>query len=83
MMLKTIVSFGKWLIKQITYKQRMYDMLLDVQRRVLKVEIEQNMQRGDVKAVHEVGDIYLEKGYNSYMRERLLNYYKEHPIKEQ
>ena len=57
-------------------------MLSDTQRRVLKVEIELNMQRNDVKAVHELGDIYLAKGYNSYMRERLLNYYKEHPIKE-
>ena len=80
--MKWIVGFGRWVIRQLTYKQRIENMLCDVQRRVLKVEIEQNMQRGDVKAVHEIGDIYLEKGYNSYMRERLLNYYKEHPIKE-
>lgn len=77
-----VPSFFHWVIKQLTYKQRIEEMLGDVQRRVLKVEIEQNMQRGDVKAVHEIGDIYLERGYNSYMRERLLNYYKEHPIKE-
>ena len=77
-----VLRFFHWVIKQLTYKQRIEEMLGDVQRRVLKVEIEQNMQRGDVKAVHEIGDIYLEKGFNSYMRERLLNYYKEHPIKE-
>lgn len=77
-----VLRFFHWVIKQLTYKQRIEEMLGDVQRRVLKVEIEQNMQRGDVKAVHEIGDIYLERGYNSYMRERLLNYYKEHPIKE-
>ena len=77
-----ILLFFRWVVKQMTYKQRIEEMLCDVQRRVLKVEIEQNMQRGDVKAVHEIGDIYLERGYNSYMRERLLNYYKEHPIKE-
>lgn len=81
-MWKGILLFFRWIVKQMTYKQRIEQMLGDVQRRVLKVEIEQNMQRGDVKAVHEVGDIYLERGYNSYMRERLLNYYKEHPIKE-
>lgn len=80
--MKWVLGFFRWVVKQITYKQRIEEMLYDVQRRVLKVEIEQNMQRGDVKAVHEVGDIYLERGYNSYMRERLLNYYKEHPIKE-
>lgn len=77
-----LLGLFRWVVKQITYKQRIEEMLADVQRRVLKVEIEQNMQRGDVKAVHEIGDIYLERGYNSYMRERLLNYYKEHPIKE-
>ena len=77
-----VPKFFHWVIKQLTYKQRIEEMLSDVQRRVLKVEIEQNMQRGDVKAVHEIGDIYLQKGFNSYMRERLLNYYKEHPIKE-
>lgn len=77
-----VPSFFHWVIKQLTYKQRIEEMLADTQRRVLKVEIELNMQRGDVKAVHEIGDIYLERGYNSYMRERLLNYYKEHPIKE-
>ena len=77
-----LLGLFRWVVKQITYKQRIEEMLADVQRRVLKVEIEQNMQRDDVKAVHEIGDIYLEKGYNSYMRERLLNYYKEHPIKE-
>lgn len=77
-----VPSFFHWVIKQLTYKQRIEEMLYDVQRRVLKVEIEQNMQRGDIKAVHEIGDIYLERGHNSYMRERLLNYYKEHPIKE-
>ena len=77
-----VPSFFHWVVKQLTYKQRIEEMLGDVQRRVLKVEIEQNMQRGDVKAVHEIGDIYLDRGYNSYMRERLLNYYKEHPIKE-
>ena len=81
-MWKGILLFFRWVVKQMTYKQRIEEVLCDVQRRVLKVEIEQNMQRGDVKAVHEIGDIYLEKGYNSYMRERLLNYYKEHPIKE-
>lgn len=81
-MWKGILLFFRWVIKQLTYKQRIEGMLSDIQRRVLKVEIEQNMQRGDVKAVHEIGDIYLERGYNSYMRERLLNYYKEHPIKE-
>lgn len=77
-----ILLFFRWVVKQMTYKQRIEEMLCDVQRRVLKVEIEQNMQRGDVKAVHEIGDIYLARGFNSYMRERLLNYYKEHPIKE-
>ena len=77
-----VPSLFRWVIKQLTYKQRIEEMLYDVQRRVLKVEIEQNMQRGDIKAVHEIGDIYLERGHNSYMRERLLNYYKEHPIKE-
>lgn len=81
-MWKGILLLFRLVIKQITYKQRIEEMLGDVQRRVLKVEIEQNMQRGDVKAVHEIGDIYLKRGYNSYMRERLLNYYKEHPIKE-
>lgn len=81
-MWKGILLFFRWVVKQMTYKQRIEEMLGDVQRRVLKVEIEQNMQRGDVKAVHEIGDIYLARGYNSYMRERLLNYYKEHPIKE-
>lgn len=81
-MWKGILLFFRWIVKQMTYKQRIEQMLGDVQRRVLKVEIEQNMQHGDVKAVHEVGDTYLERGYNSYMRERLLNYYKEHPIKE-
>lgn len=80
--MKWVLGLFRWVVKQITYKQRIEEMLGDVQRRVLKVEIEQNMQRGDVKAVHEIGDIYLERGYNSYMRERLLNYYKEHPIKE-
>ena len=80
--MKWLLGLFHWVVKQITYKQRIEEMLFDVQKRVLKVEIEQNMQRGDVKAVHEVGDIYLERGYNSYMRERLLNYYKEHPIKE-
>ena len=81
-MWKGILLFFRWVVKQMTYKQRIEEMLYDVQRRVLKVEIEQNMQRGDTKAVHEIGDIYLERGHNSYMRERLLNYYKEHPIKE-
>lgn len=81
-MWKGILLFFRWVVKQMTYKQRIEEMLYDVQKRVLKVEIEQNMQRGDVKAVHEIGDIYLERGHNSYMRERLLNYYKEHPIKE-
>lgn len=81
-MWKGILLFFRWVVKQMTYKQRIEEMLGDTQRRVLKVEIEQNMQRGDVKAVHEIGDIYLERGFNSYMRERLLNYYKEHPIKE-
>jgi hypothetical protein len=80
--MKWLLGLFRWVVKQITYKQRIEEMLFDVQKRVLKVEIEQNMQRGDIKAVHEVGDIYLERGYNSYMRERLLNYYKEHPIKE-
>lgn len=80
--MKWVLGFFRWVVKQITYKQRIEEMLFDVQKRVLKVEIEQNMQRGDIKAVHEIGDIYLERGYNSYMRERLLNYYKEHPIKE-
>ena len=80
--MKLVLAFFRWVVKQITYKQRIEEMIADTQRRVLKVEIELNMQRGDVKAVHEIGDIYLEKGYNSYMRERLLNYYKEHPIKE-
>ena len=80
--MKWLLGLFRWVIKQITYKQRIEEMLYDVQKRVLKVEIEQNMQRGDIKAVHEIGDIYLERGYNSYMRERLLNYYKEHPIKE-
>ena len=80
--MKWVLGFFRWVVKQITYKQRIEEMLADTQRRVLKVEIELNMQRGDVKAVHEIGDIYLERGYHSYMRERLLNYYKEHPIKE-
>lgn len=80
--MKWLLGLFRWVVNQITYKRRIEEMLFDVQKRVLKVEIEQNMQRGDVKAVHEVGDIYLERGYNSYMRERLLNYYKEHPIKE-
>lgn len=77
-----LLGLFRWVVKQITYKQRIEEMLADTQRRVLKVEIELNMQRGDIKAVHEIGDIYLARGYNSYMRERLLNYYKEHPIKE-
>ena len=81
-MWKGILLFFRWVVKQMTYKQRIEEMIADTQRRVLKVEIELNMQRGDIKAVHEIGDIYLERGYNSYMRERLLNYYKEHPIKE-
>lgn len=80
--MKWVLGFFRWFVKQLTYKQRIEEMIADTQRRVLKVEIELNMQRGDVKAVHEIGDIYLERGYNSYMRERLLNYYKEHPIKE-
>lgn len=80
--MKWLLGLFRWVVKQITYKQRIEEMLFDVQKRVLKVEIEQNMQRGDIKAVHEIGDIYLERGLNSYMRERLLNYYKEHPIKE-
>ena len=81
-MWKGILVFFRWIVRQMTYKQRIEEMLFDVQKRVLKVEIEQNMQRGDTKAVHEIGDIYLKRGLNSYMRERLLNYYKEHPIKE-
>lgn len=80
--MKLVLAFFRWIVKQITYKQRIEEMITDTQRRVLKVEIELNMQRGDIKAVHEIGDIYLKRGYNSYMRERLLNYYKEHPIKE-
>ena len=80
--MKWLLGLFHWVIKQATYKQRIEEMIADTQRRVLKVEIELNMQRGDIKAVHEIGDIYLERGYNSYMRERLLNYYKEHPIKE-
>lgn len=80
--MKWLLGLFHWVVKQITYKQRIEEMLYDVQKRVLKVEIELNMQRGDIKSVHEIGDIYLERGYNSYMRERLLNYYKEHPIKE-
>ena len=80
--MKWVLGFFRWVIKQATYKQRIEEMIADTQRRVLKVEIELNMQRNDIKAVHEIGDIYLERGYNSYMRERLLNYYKEHPIKE-
>lgn len=80
--MKFIAAIFNWIVAQVTYKQRLEARLEDIQRRTLKVEIELNMQRGDVKAVHEVGDIYLENGWNSYMRERLLEYYKKHPIKE-
>lgn len=77
-----VIQFVKWVYAQITYRSRLEAKIDDIMRRTLRTEIEMNMQRGDVKAVHEVGDTYLKAGYNSYMRERLLKYYKEHPIKE-
>jgi len=79
-MLKLGALFIKWVAKQITYRSRLESKVDDIMRRTLRLEISEAMRRNDIKAVHELGDLYLGLGYNSYMRESLLAFYKKHPV---
>lgn len=74
-------QFWKWFVRQVTYRQRIECMLSDIQRRVLRLEIERAIKREDVKTVYELGDVYAAYGFNSYMSEMIADFKKHHPIK--
>ncbi|MBO7730998.1 MAG: hypothetical protein J6S67_00545 [Methanobrevibacter sp.] len=80
-MLKRIWAFLKWINRQVTYRQRVEHKIDDIQRRVLRIEIDRAIERCDVKTVYELGDIYLGSGYNSYMSAMIADFKKKHPIK--
>ena len=80
-MFRHIWNFLKWINRQVTYRQRLENKIDDIQRRVLRIEIDRAIERGDVKTVYELGDIYLGLGYNSYMSAMIEDFKKKHPIK--
>ena len=80
-MFRHIWNFLKWINKQVTYRQRVENKIDDIQRRVLRIEIDRAIERKDVKTVYELGDIYLGLGYNSYMSAMIEDFKKKHPIK--
>ena len=84
-MLKSGFIFGikvfKWLNRQWTYRARLEAKIDDIQRRVLRVEIDRAMERADVRTVYDLGDIYKAHGYNSYMTAMIDDFKKKHPIK--
>ena len=80
-MLKLAVGFFRWIIKQLTWRARFEAKLDDIQRRVLRGEIERAIERVDVRTVYELGDIYQSHGYNSYMSSMIQDFKKKHPIK--
>ena len=67
--------------KWIMFKARVEAKIDDIQRRVLRLEIDRAIDREYVKTVYELGDVYLGLGYNSYMSEMINDFKKKHPIK--
>ena len=51
-MFRRVWAFLKWVNKQLTYKQRIESKLDDIQRRVLRIEIDRAIERVDVKTVY-------------------------------
>lgn len=76
-----VIKFFKWLNRQWTYRARLEAKIDDIQRRVLRVEIDRAMERVDVRTVYDLGDIYKAHGYNSYMTAMIDDFKKKHPIK--
>ena len=82
-MWKRIIACLKWFFKQITYRQRLEDKIdgiintqSDIERRVLRLEILQAMERKDKYTVYSLYDEYKKYNGNSYMDE-LFNKYKK------
>lgn len=80
-MWRVVFDFIRWVIKQLTWRARFEAKLDDIQRRVLRGEIERAMDRCDVKTVYDLGDIYQAHGYNSYMSSMIEDFKKKYPIK--
>lgn len=74
-----VVLQAAW--KWVMFKSRVEAKIDDIQRRLLRLEIDRAIEREDVKTVYELGDIYLGLGYNSYMSEMINDFKKRHPIK--
>mgnify|MGYP006923214064 CR=1 FL=1 len=77
------VQLYKWVVKAITYKQRLENKLdniistqSDIERRVLRLEILQAMERKDKYTVYSLYDEYKKYNGNSYMDELFAKYKK-------
>ena len=81
--MKKFVQLYKWVVKAITYKQRLENKLdniistqSDIERRVLRLEILQAMERKDKYTVYALYDEYKKYNGNSYMDELFVKYKK-------
>lgn len=82
-MLKRIWAFLKWINRQLTYRNRLegkIDSVIstqsDIERRVLRLEILQAMERKDKYTVYALYDEYKRYNGNSYMDELFAKYKK-------
>lgn len=81
--MKKAFQLYKWVVKAITYKQRLENKLdniistqSDIERRVLRLEILQAMERKDKYTVYALYDEYKKYNGNSYMDELFAKYKK-------
>lgn len=82
-MLKKIIACFNWIYKQITYRYRLEGKIdnvmttqSDIERRVLRLEILQAMERKDKYTVYALYDEYKKYNGNSYMDELFAKYKK-------
>lgn len=82
-MWKRILDFLRWIHKHITYRYRLegkIDNMIttqsDIERRVLRLEILQAMERKDKYTVYALYDEYKKYNGNSYMDELFAKYKK-------
>ena len=84
-MLKRVLCFFRWVYKQVTYRYRLEGKIdnvmstqSDIERRVLRLEILQAMERKDKYTVYALYDEYKKYNGNSYMDELFTKYKKTH-----
>lgn len=78
-----ILDFLRWIHKHITYRYRLENKIdnmittqSDIERRVLRLEILQAMERKDKYTVYALYDEYKKYNGNSYMDELFAKYKK-------